>query len=58
MDHGREFYLILFIQQYLRSMHGPLHIMPFVQSTSKEVCVCTPMCNSFALVILFLESNH
>ena len=35
VDHGREFYLTLFT---LQSMHGPFDILPYVQSTSKEVC--------------------
>lgn len=69
VDHGREFYLTLFIQEYLRSMHGPSDIIPYVQSTSKEVCVCVCVCRvcnfmmdgwicvPFAIVDLFSIQN-
>ena len=36
VDHGREFSLVLEIQNYLRSLHGPSHITPYVQSPSTE----------------------
>ena len=39
VDHGREFYLILYIQQYLRSSYGPSHITPYIQSPSTQVCL-------------------
>lgn len=34
MDHGREFYLVLFIQDLLRQNRGCSDIPPYVQSTS------------------------
>lgn len=36
-DHGREFYLMVEIQNYLRSIRGPSNILPHVQSPSTEV---------------------
>ena len=37
VDHGREFYLLLFIQEHLRKQYGARHILPYVQSRSVEV---------------------
>lgn len=34
VDHGREFYLILFIQEHLRLGRGDSQIAPYVQTTS------------------------
>ena len=51
VDHGREFYLTLFVQEFLRSVHGPSNILPFVQSTSKEVCY--GHCIYYGFIILF-----
>ena len=36
VDHGREFYLTLFIQEQLRRNHGPPNISAYVQSPSTE----------------------
>ena len=30
VDHGREFYLVLYIQEYLRRTRGPRDIHPYV----------------------------
>jgi len=37
VDHGREFYLMLYIQEKLRCNYGPPDIHPYVQSPSTEV---------------------
>ena len=37
VDHGREFYLILFIQEKLRRTFGCSGISPYVQTRSTEV---------------------
>lgn len=37
VDHGREFYLLLFIQEHLRlAGHGDANIAPYVQTTSTD----------------------
>lgn len=37
IDHGREFYLIMFIQEQVRATFGSRAVTPYIQSTSKEV---------------------
>ena len=37
VDHGREFYLVLRMQDYLRTNRGPRSIASYVQSPSTEV---------------------
>ena len=37
VDHGREFYLMLYIQEHLRCNYGSPDIHPYVQSPSTEV---------------------
>ena len=37
IDHGWEFYLIMFIQKQVRAMFGSRAVAPYIQSTSKEV---------------------
>ena len=37
VDHGREFYLTLFIHEQIRRTCGSSAIVPYVQSMSKEV---------------------
>lgn len=37
IDHGREFYLILYIQEQLRRLYGAWDVLPYVQSRSTEV---------------------
>lgn len=37
VDHGREFYLTLFVQEKLRAQCGPRDVLPYVQSPSTEV---------------------
>ncbi len=39
VDHGREFYLLLYVQEALRCRVGPRDILPYVQSPSTEVRV-------------------
>ena len=41
VDHGREFYLTLFIHEQIRRTCGSRAIVSYVQSTSKEVNLCT-----------------
>ncbi|XP_064383624.1 uncharacterized protein LOC135351363 isoform X2 [Halichondria panicea] len=36
VDHGREFYLLLYVQEALRCRVGPRDILPYVQSPSTE----------------------
>ena len=40
VDHGREFYLTLFIHEQIRRTCGSRAIVSYVQSTSKEVNLC------------------
>ncbi len=47
VDHGREFYLLLYVQEALRC---PRDILPYVQSPSTEVRVLT--------CIIFSLQNH
>ena len=37
VDHGREFYLCLFVQSELRNNYGPSDIEPFRQTPSTQV---------------------
>lgn len=37
VDHGRELYLVLYIQEHLRHQDGSSTIVSYVQSTSAEV---------------------
>lgn len=37
VDHGREFYLCLYIQKVLRQQYGPTNIAPFAQTPSTSV---------------------
>ena len=36
VDHGREFYLTLYIQEKLRACHGDPNILPYIQTTSTQ----------------------
>ena len=36
VDHGREFYLTLYIQEKLRANRGDLNILPYTQTTSTQ----------------------
>ena len=55
VDHGREFYLMLFIQEHLRCFLGPSNITPYVQSTSTEVC--TFIHSNVNLFIVYTSQN-
>lgn len=37
IDHGREFYLLIYIQEQLRKDYGARDVLPYVQSRSTEV---------------------
>ncbi len=37
VDHGKEFYLVLFVQELLRCLRGPRDVLPYVHSPSTEV---------------------
>ena len=37
VDHGREFYLMLYVQEMIRSRFGSSGVLPYVQSKSTEV---------------------
>ena len=37
VDHGREFYLCLFVQSEMRNNYGPSDIEPFRQTPSTQV---------------------
>ena len=50
VDHGREFYLLLYVQEALRCRVGPRDILPYVQSPSTEVRVLILLtCINFSL---------
>ena len=37
VDHGREFYLMLYVQEMIKSRFGSSGVLPYVQSKSTEV---------------------
>ncbi len=39
VDHGREFYLFLFVQDKLRRLFGSTDIQPYAQTSSHNVCI-------------------
>lgn len=49
VDQGREFYLMLFIQENLRSAHGDPSIAPYRQTTSRE---------NHVIERIWVELNH
>lgn len=36
VDHGREFYLMLFIQEKLREQHGNPDVSPYLQTSQNN----------------------
>ena len=49
VDQGREFYLMLFIQEKLRSRHGDSNIAPYRQTTSRD---------NHVIERVWVEMNH
>ena len=49
IDHGREWYLMLFAQQHLSSYRNDTSKPPFVQTTSKKVLNNKLICLKFDL---------
>lgn len=45
VDHGREFYLLLFVQEKIRRQFGSSEVVPYMQTRSTEVnckiCIAT-----------------
>ena len=37
VDHGREFYLMLYVEEMIKSRFGSSGVLPYVQSKSTEV---------------------
>lgn len=37
VDHGREFYLLLFVQEKIRRRFGSSGVLPYIQTRSTEV---------------------
>jgi hypothetical protein len=54
VDHGKEFYLTLYVHNQLRKFYGNSQVLPSVQSPSTETMECLITCNRIHVLQQYL----